>query len=1299
MSITDLCLHELFEKRVDERPDHQALLWQRRSLSYAEVDEQANRLAHLLRQRGLSRGMFAGLLLERSEVPIIAMLAVMKTGAAYVPLEPIYPNERMSQIIEDTSLQFLISEVSLAERVQSFFAGTAVFIDSPDLQFPEDGKNRLAREETGVIPEDLCYAMFTSGTTGRPKGILTEHQNVTHFLEAFDEVCQLESKDRVFQGFSHCFDGSVEEIWMAFLAGATIVVGPPAAERLEDRTTALLKEQEVTVFSTVPTFLRGLQKDVPSLSLLIVSGEPCPPELVKQWVKPGRRMLNVYGPTETTVNATAWDCKPEESVSIGRPLRGYEFHLLDENCKPTPPGEVGELYISSPGVARGYLNRETETAYHFVTAPPDLKTTYPRLYRTGDLVRKKPSGDYDFLGRADGQVKIRGFRVETEEIAALLRGWPAIKDAVVHVHKRDDLQELAAFVVLKEDALLERRRLVEHLRAKLPFYMVPRFLEVLPALPLLPSGKVNKRELPTPRELIVQSSKDGAKPQTPEEQIVGEIWSDLFDNENITINDDFFHDLGGYSLLAARTVNRLRDEGFDCSLRQVYEAPTIKELGPMLVPCAQKTARPRAREVIESVPLYERCLVHLGQFLFALLFYTLVWTVVAIFIFTVYFVIVGSWPWTTGLYIILALSFGTYPLLLISSIVLKWIIIGRYKPGSHSLYSFTYFRHWLAMRIQAISGVSLLAGTPVMGLYYWLMGAKIGNRVIIDTPHCAVYDLISIGDDSSIGAHSQILGYSISDGMLHLGSISIGSRCFVGIHSTLGLNTSMADGARLGSMSALLDNEEIGLDESYLGSPAKPGEVPAPEPRPASTKRHPFLYGLLHFLSLELLGFWLFVASLPLLAVAIYILIFYGTTAGIASVYLLIPVSIVTFCCTIAATKAIILRRIKPGVYPLESLLFLRKWLVDTLVATSGSFLHSLYTTIYLPPWLRMLGADIGSRAEISTVTMVTPDLIKIDDESFFADGSMVGGRHIFGGSFQIDRNEVGRRSFVGNNALLPLGHDLGQNSLLGVLSLSPTEERCPPDKTEWLGSPAFRLPYRQKVEGFTDEVLYKPTLSLYAQRLVIDAIRILIPNLIVATDLVLFIAFIIWGYHHLHWSSIVLLTPIVGLLLALGAALAVALLKWVIMGRFEPVIKPLWSRYVWWNEVINGAYETIAAPVLSPFIGTPIFNAYLRLLGCKVGRLAYVETTLFSEFDLVSIGDYAALNVGVVVQNHLFEDRIMKSSHVDIKEGCTLGNMAIILYDTQMGEGSSLAPMSLLMKGETVPPDSHWAGIPTRRL
>jgi non-ribosomal peptide synthetase-like protein len=1307
------CLHEIFERHVDTHPHDTALICGDRRLSYLEVERRANRLAWRLRSLGAGPGRLVALYLERSEKPIIAMLAILKAGAGYVPIDPAYPPDRIRHILGDADIELLVTESKLAERVESHPIPKTLTVDAPTraTDFHLEPETRPERSETEVGPTDVCYIIYTSGTTGRPKGIVTEHRNVVAFAASFKEVCGLGRSDRVYQGFSLGFDGSVEEIWMAFSSGATLVVGSPELARLGEETARFMRSHGVTFFSTVPTFLSMINEDVPSLRCLVVSGEPCPPDLVQKWARPGRRMLNVYGPTETTVNATFWECVPHVDVKIGRALPGYETYVLNEALRPVTPGESGELYIGGPGIARGYLNQPELTRKHFVRSPFEGNGGSERLYRTGDLVREDSDGELFFLGRNDGQVKVRGYRIELAEIESALRDHPHIDAAAVKVIQNDGLAELAAYVRISLDggSSLDRTEVLDRLRERLPPYMIPGFLDVMPELPTLASGKVDRSRLPKPSTPLLRAKETLSAPRDALEQKIHAIWKGIFKTEEISIDDDFFQDLRGYSLLAAQLISRLRlEHGIEVALRDVYSHPTIARLATHIrlqVASEERSDLARAapsdrtrHEGRKPAPAHERVCCVILQTLTTPLLYGLLTAPLILSASLLFRMSEGSLGELPGIALLVAIVLFWYPLGLVLSIAFKWLVVGRYRAEAYPLWSLKYYRFWLVNRIQQLSGVGLLSGTPVMGLYYRLMGAKVGPRSILDTPFCSAFDLVHIGDDSCVGSETHLLGYRIESGQLHFGRVDIGHRCFVGIHSVLGLDVCMQDDSRLGDLSLLADGERLEQGTSHRGSPAEPGPVPVPALEDIELRRHPVAFGLLHLLLIELLGLFLLSTLAPGLALVIGAFTLHGNAVGMVAVLGAVPLSVICFCLFAAALKAIVLPRAGPGTHRIESWYFVRKWFIDALMALSRGYMRPLYTTIYLPSWLRSLGARVGRRAEISTVSQVSPELIDISDESFFADGSIIGGRHFHRGMVEFSRNRIGRRSFIGNNAILPIGKEVGENCLIGVLSVPPQEHERTPDGSEWLGSPSFPLPFRRKVEGFDSKVIYTPTRALYAQRLWIDAIRILIPFAISWFSALGFYSALTLGWLHLPGWAFYLLSPGAAAAIAGAAALCVVLVKIAAMGRFEPVIKPLWCRYVWWNEVVNGAYETIGAPALAPWLGTLAFNAYMRLMGCQIGKWSYLGTTLFSEFDLVHIGDHVALNAGVVVQNHLFEDRIMKSSHLKIDDGCSVGNMAVILYDTEMGPRSTVGPLSLLMKGEQLPEDTHWIGVPTRR-
>jgi non-ribosomal peptide synthetase-like protein len=643
-------------------------------------------------------------------------------------------------------------------------------------------------------------------------------------------------------------------------------------------------------------------------------------------------------------------------------------------------------------------------------------------------------------------------------------------------------------------------------------------------------------------------------------------------------------------------------------------------------------------------------------------------------------------------------SFASWPMLLALSIAVKWLVIGRYKPGRYPVWGFYYFRWWLVSLFQTLSWSGMFVGTPLMSLYFRLMGASVGRNSTIDTPFCSIFDLVAIGDDTSIGSETHILGYRIEDGELIIGRIDIGAECFIGMQCCLGLDVTMSDRARLDDLSLLGDDNLMQPAESRRGSPALPAEVRLPEPpQQERHRRRPLLFGLLHLGLIYVMGYLLILTAAPAATLVLLGFQYGGAGWAAAAAFASVPVTILWFCTLLVAVKRLAIGNIRSGTYPLESGAYLRKWFTDYLLTTTRELMLPLFATLYLPSLLRLLGATIGKRAEISTVVQISPDLLIVDDESFLADGAIIGGRRIHGGLVEIRENRIGRRTFVGNGALIPPGVDLGNECLLGVASTPPNDHQRVPDGTRWLGSPSFLLPHTQRDASFADATTYQPSRALVMQRLLIDAVRITLPGFIATAALIVLTYGLLRAAELLSLPAFVFAAPIVVLAAAMAAAMAVVGVKWLLMGTYGPTVQPLWSMYVWLNEVINGAYEAVATPVIEPLGGTPFLPAYLRLLGCKVGRWAYIDTTLFSEFDLVEIGDYAALNVGVTTQTHLFEDRIMKSSRLVIGDECSVGNLAVLLYDTEMKTGAKLGPLSLLMKGETLPSFTRWHGIPTR--
>lgn len=1304
---SDTSLSEIFEFQAKLNPDAIALVCNQKKFSYRELNNRSEQLALYLRQNySLIDNSLIGIKFNKSELPIIVILGCLKAGFGYVPLDPSYPVDRIKFIISEASISLVITENDFVPKLKE------LEIDHV-LDFQTEQKKIYSQNIENTLPKvpgkNIAYVIYTSGTTGNPKGVVTSHNSVVRFVLAFNKACRTKVGEKVLQGFSLCFDGSIEEIWMAFSNGSILVMPDKDTPKFGNDLAQFMIDQNITYFSSVPTMLSTMTIDIPCLKILVLSGEMCPKELVSRWAKnTDRLMLNVYGPTEATVNTTSFRCLPDKEITIGTPLAGYHVYILDEHKKEVPKGEKGEIYVGSKTLALGYLNQKELTEKQFISIEPSKEIPFARLYRTGDLGRINEEGEIELFGRADLQVKIRGFRVELSEIENLLMAQSNIALAIVKVHKRDGVNELAAYVENENHTLeMDMKGIVKTLTDHLPPYMMPTYLDVVSSFPRLNSGKVDRKKIPDPINFFNQSTKDFVEAKSEIEVNIANSWKVVLSLKEVSIESDFFQ-LGGHSLLVAQFVTSLREKyQYEISVKEAYKYPTIKQLAEHIERKLKKSQEnahqtkervPTSKEVYESLSWFTKLMVPTLQIFSILIFMGFGTLPFFILLYVVMGYLESELTLAFSLGVLFLTGTALWPLWMAFGILSKWVIIGRYKPGKYPVWGFYYFRWWLVSKLHGASGLGVFAGTPLAGWYFKVMGAKIGKNCTFDSMDNSIFDLLTVGDESSLGSDSQFLGYKIEDGMLHLGTVEIGKRCFVGIHSCLSINSKMKDRSLLDDQSMVPENFTLEANESYKGSPCEKDFINLyipPEDQPAY--KAPYWTTVVQ-LFWAALASWI-IGMLGWVYLAAIISVFYFGGLGWLAFCLVVsvPVSIVLYCYIFAGVKHLILpiRRSKPGIYSLESRFFIRKWLSDSMMSSSQSVMLPLYTTMYFPSWLRLLGAKIGKRAELSTVSAFTPELVDIGPESFFADGSIIGGRRTYRGMFEIGINKIGKRSFVGNNAMLPIGRGLGDNCLLGVNSTLPGKEPVIANGSEWLGSKAFSLPNRPVVGNFQSDVTFNPTRKLWIQRAIIDGLRILIPGYIGLFNFLLGIYLIYLCVVQLSVGWVFLYAPLIGFSLSISTIAFVCILKKVIMGTFKPEIKPLWSMYVWLNEMINGIYESVMTPLITPFLGTPFASIFLRWIGCTIGKRVLIQSALFSEFDLVKIGDYSSLGIDSIIQTHLFEDRIMKSSYSIIEPECSVGNMSVVLYDTVMKKGSSLRGMSLLMKGESLEPNTKWEGIP----
>ncbi len=578
----DLLIHQLFEEQVERTPEATAVVFEAERLTFRELNNRANQLAHQLQAHGVGTDQLVGIFLDRSLEMVVALLATLKAGGAYLPLDPSYPQDRLQHMIEDAKLAVILTQASLADALPPHEAELIMLSEGEQVEI-------LSNPVSQAKPEHLAYVIFTSGSTGKPKGVMIEHRNVVNFMAAMDERIRLAEQDVMLAVTSIGFDISVLELFWTLTRGTQVVLLSEQEVIEAGMSTssysfwAQADRHQVTMLQCTPSLMSmllaseqsgaGLQK----LQKILLGGEELPLALARQLrACTDAQLFNMYGPTEATVWATVQEVREVEQapIPLGRPLANYKLYILDNHFQPVPVGVAGELYIGGASVARGYLDRPDLTEERFLNNP----FAEGKLYKTGDLASYSPDGTVKFLGRLDHQVKVRGHRIELGEIETKLETHDAIRQAVVISRNN----ALIAYAVCLADELPELGELRSFLRKSLPDYMVPSAFVRLDALPLTPNGKVDRKALPTPEGIDLTAEASYVPPSSPLELALTGIWRDVLDLEKVGVRDNFFV-LGGHSLLATRAMSRLNQQlSVQMPLKSLFDAPTIAELAALI---------------------------------------------------------------------------------------------------------------------------------------------------------------------------------------------------------------------------------------------------------------------------------------------------------------------------------------------------------------------------------------------------------------------------------------------------------------------------------------------------------------------------------------------------------------------------------------------------------------------------------------------------------------------------------------------------------------------------------------------
>ncbi|WP_019997565.1 Pls/PosA family non-ribosomal peptide synthetase [Aureimonas ureilytica] len=1294
----DQRLDAFFAQRAARYGALPAVVSDGRTWSYAEIDARANQLAHALVRRGVRPGNRVGLLLDRSAMTYVAILAVMKAGAVFVPLATAFPPERMALIVEDAAIELVITVSAYALNVERLPVAP-LFLDQAQAEIDAETADAPF---LGALVDDSCYILYTSGTTGRPKGVVIRHPSITNFVQVAAAAYGYKLGDRVYQGMTVAFDFSTEEIWVPLAAGCTIYPAPGRLTLVGEELSDFLRAHSITCMACSPTLLSSIESDVPSLRLLLVGGEACPQNLVQRWEQPGREILNTYGPTEATVTATMGRLVADRAVTIGAPLPSYTIVLLDAaEPRLAEPGEMGEIGIAGIGLAAGYLNRDDLTAEKFIPDFLDLPDNPShRIYRTGDLGRINAEGEVEYHGRIDTQIKIRGYRIELGEIEAALLDQPGIAQAAVTaVELQPGRTELVAYYAPKAGScLLAKGEISAELKRRLPDYMVPTYLEELDALPMTVANKVDLRQLPKPKGGPVALERPVTPPRNEDERFLLDAAKTVLGLDEISVEDHFFDDLGANSLLMARFCARVRAKPAwaTTSMRDIYLFPSVALLAEHL-----RTPEEIAEATHESVLTHRATdFAYWATGAAQLLFYGL-YSYFGLWVFDrgldwVYVAL--DQPWQLYLRCV-ALSaflfFGMSGL----AVGAKWLLIGRWKPEAFPLWGLRYYRFWVVQTLIRTAPVVLFKGSPLYSLYLKLLGARIGHNTIIECrtiPVCT--DLIRIGDNAILRKESMILGYHARAGYMHTGPVEVGHGAFVGVGCVLDIDTRIGDNAQLGHSSSLQRGQTIPDGERWHGSPAVPTDADycKVRSRPISEMRR------ILFEVVQLVLLFAIVTPFPLLFHSYWQNVSdnYQETIGIVAIGTTVTlVGIIALSLAVALLLPRLARFVlKPGrTYTLYGFHYLVQNAVE--FCTNSRILNLLFgDSSAAVHYLRALGWNLNEITQTgsnfgSNQVQENPLLCEIGSQTMVSDGLFMINMHKSASSFQLEHTRVGERNYFGNNIFFPADSRTGDNVLLGTKVMVPIDGPVR-ENVGLLGSPPFEIPRmvsrdKELIAGVS-EAERRVRVRKKNRHNALTALFFL------GTQwLELFIALVIadralnyydeWGATALFVGTIL----VMAIELPLHVLIERASLRF---GKLRPRMTTIYDRYFWFHE---RHWKLSDSPVINLFPGTPFRPLMLRLLGTEVGRRVYDGGANLTERSLVSIGDDATLNERCVIQAHSLEEGAFKSDTIRIGNGCTVGPAAFVHYGVTMGDEAIVDTDSFVMKGEVLEPGSIWRGNP----
>lgn len=1273
-------LVDIVEATMAEYPEAVAIEGSNGKLTYAALREAIAEQARVLADAGIGRGDRIGIRVPSGTTDLyVAILAMICAGAAYVPVDWDDPDERATTVWEEADV---------------------VAVYGANLSLTKRYDNGEAREPGRPSLDNDAWIIFTSGSTGKPKGVAITHRSAAALVDVEADFylsnAHLHPGDRVMAGLSVAFDASCEEMWLAWRSGATLVAAPRDIVRSGEDLGRWIIDEKITAVSTVPTLASLWPVEaLDRVRLLIFGGEACPIELIEKYELPGREVWNTYGPTEATVIATAELLTKEPPVRIGRPIEGWQLVVVDTEGNPVKWGETGELIIGGVGLGR-YLDLAKDAEKY----APLPSMGWERAYRSGDLVRAEQKG-LVFAGRIDDQIKIGGKRMELGEVDAHLTAMPGVRTGAAAVHKtKAGTPVLVGYLAPEEGQTIDLDVIRPLLAKHLPGGVVPS-LCVMDQLPMKTSGKVDRKLLPWP----LPSTGDEKEDVPDHMQWLADLWLDQLGPVPLNPGSNFF-ELGGGSVAIARLVTALRENYPAADIGALYANATLEEMYDYTQSLgAAGEKRPEPKPIPWTAGLFQ------GLTIAGLYGYNAARYVVGILavVAVLYTFFSAGWvphvpllPIIVGWFLLFSIPGRT----LIATILIRALNRGL-QPGEYLRGGSVHTRVWAAQRILDHLKFDKLYGTPMAITLHRALGTKVGKECLLShAPN--VTGLVTIGNRVSVESEVDLGGYWVDGDKFILGSVTIddgtriGERCIAmpGAHVRAG--SEVVPGSRI--------TGTIPAREVWGGSPIiKMGEADQtwPEHTPEEAERVVTWSPLRKLLSYQAALLWLSVLpGIALIPGALLLMApvignqWYDEVFPHFAVWLpvFVLITIATWLVLIILTVRIASVFVRPGYFAENSSTGLALWVIHAALQRTLISTYFIYASFFTPTFMRLLGAKVGKHVEISTVETI-PHLTVFKDGSFMADHSLVSSTRHKNGWVHVGSSVIGEKSFVGNSAIIGPDRDLPADSLVAVLSSVPPK---PAIGTSWLGRSSEPIP-RAKVEA-DSSATYLPPLHLQIGRVLVELCR-LFPAIIAGYIDLAIVWVLTWVYIDAGMGFEGLLTaslaayPVV-LLAGAFATLFPVLLKWVLIGRFKAVDKPLFSDFVWCGELFDVFCESLAIPsFIRMSLGSPFFNAWARMMGVKVGKNVYCETWWLPEFDLITLEDGVTINRGTVLQTHLFHDRVMSMEHVTFKRGSTLGPNSFVLPGSTVGERTTVFPGSLVMRQETLPNDSVWSGNPVRHI